>query len=409
MNNLIHVSIAGIAFRLEEAVYSTALLFRSHNGDFAQDSDQEEILADIEARICELILDHQSAEVAVKRETIQKIIDQLGLPENSNSADHSLASPEANDPSSPKPPPGNLPPHEREPSETPPISGRSSTAERFPKRLYRNMDGAKLGGVCNGIATYFNTDPVVIRLLFAIPMLLGVFWKGTHLMELSFMIYLLLRFVVPKAEIARQKLEMRGEKITAASIGQNVRNDSQTEHSSQQTHCKSNSLTQLFSSFGSGMIQVGKVVFIFIALGFLFGGFALMEMGLNVLLGFSHIDISFLPDPLRFISSGSLFVPILFFSIGLLLITQSYVFFCSVFKSNVSRPIIGIVLAVWFVSILAMVGITMYQHNRLQENENGKSSSAISNKRIPVSDSVWVEEIWVGDSVYQDTVRRQVH
>ena len=43
------------------------------------------------------------------------------------------------------------------------------------KRLYRTRKPDKIiGGVCGGIAKYFNTDPVVIRLLFVILVLIPV-------------------------------------------------------------------------------------------------------------------------------------------------------------------------------------------------------------------------------------------
>lgn len=32
------------------------------------------------------------------------------------------------------------------------------------KRLYRSMNGRMLGGVCNGLAEYFDIDPTIVRL-----------------------------------------------------------------------------------------------------------------------------------------------------------------------------------------------------------------------------------------------------
>ncbi|ODS35837.1 hypothetical protein BEH94_05635 [Candidatus Altiarchaeales archaeon WOR_SM1_SCG] len=36
------------------------------------------------------------------------------------------------------------------------------------KRLYRSKKDRMLGGVCGGMAEYFNTDPVLIRILWVI-------------------------------------------------------------------------------------------------------------------------------------------------------------------------------------------------------------------------------------------------
>ncbi|MCL2222211.1 MAG: PspC domain-containing protein [Oscillospiraceae bacterium] len=35
-----------------------------------------------------------------------------------------------------------------------------------PRRLYRSRSNRWLGGVCGGLAEYFNIDPLIIRLLF---------------------------------------------------------------------------------------------------------------------------------------------------------------------------------------------------------------------------------------------------
>src|SRR4030095_11586512 len=40
--------------------------------------------------------------------------------------------------------------------------------EHAPRRLYRIMDGAMVGGVCNGLAAYFNVDPTLVRIGFVL-------------------------------------------------------------------------------------------------------------------------------------------------------------------------------------------------------------------------------------------------
>lgn len=55
------------------------------------------------------------------------------------------------------------------------------------KRLYRNTEEGKLGGVCAGLGEYLNIDPVIIRLLF----LLLIFAGG-------FVAYLVAWIIVPE-------------------------------------------------------------------------------------------------------------------------------------------------------------------------------------------------------------------
>lgn len=59
-----------------------------------------------------------------------------------------------------------------------------------PKRLYRIENGAKLTGVCGGIAEYFNFDPTIIRLIWVV-ITLFPFGSGV-------VIYLIASLLLPK-------------------------------------------------------------------------------------------------------------------------------------------------------------------------------------------------------------------
>jgi phage shock protein C len=58
-----------------------------------------------------------------------------------------------------------------------------------PKRLRRSVADRRIAGVCGGIAEYFNIDATLIRLLFALGLLLvgGTLWA-----------YIILWIVVPE-------------------------------------------------------------------------------------------------------------------------------------------------------------------------------------------------------------------
>ena len=57
------------------------------------------------------------------------------------------------------------------------------------KRLYRSKTDRKIAGVCGGLAEYFNLDPTIIRVIWAV---LTLFY-GTGLL-----IYLIMAVVVPE-------------------------------------------------------------------------------------------------------------------------------------------------------------------------------------------------------------------
>lgn len=60
------------------------------------------------------------------------------------------------------------------------------------KKLYRSRTDQMIGGVCGGLADYFNMDPTVIRLLFVLLAVLA-----GH----GVLIYLILWLVIPPAPV----------------------------------------------------------------------------------------------------------------------------------------------------------------------------------------------------------------
>ncbi len=56
------------------------------------------------------------------------------------------------------------------------------------KRIYRSQNDQVIGGVCSGIASYFDLDPTLIRVLFAVP----AFGFG-----MGFILYIILWIVLP--------------------------------------------------------------------------------------------------------------------------------------------------------------------------------------------------------------------
>jgi phage shock protein C len=57
-------------------------------------------------------------------------------------------------------------------------------------RLQRSRNEKVIGGVCGGLAEYFNVDPVLVRVLFAVVTLMG---------GAGVLLYLILWVVVPLA------------------------------------------------------------------------------------------------------------------------------------------------------------------------------------------------------------------
>ncbi|MDO7883956.1 GIN domain-containing protein [Hymenobacter cheonanensis] len=84
------------------------------------------------------------------------------------------------------------------------------------RKLFRDTDNGKVGGVSAGLAAYFQTDVVLVRVLF----LIGLFLGGS-----TFLIYLVLWAVVPEARTVSEKMQMRGDAVTLSGIDNNLRSN----------------------------------------------------------------------------------------------------------------------------------------------------------------------------------------
>ena len=198
MNEIKKCSLSGVGFTFEKVAYNRLNDYlNSLKEAYKESADCDEILADIEARIAELILSAQSdAQCVVTLPIIENIIAQLGSPED--------ISGEVKQP-------------------------KAENNTRIPRRLYRDMENSKLGGVCAGLAKYFGVEAVWLRLAMASPLILVVIgapflhWLsvlGGNLFGVFLMTYLILWFAIPSAKSAREKLEMEGEAISARTIAE---------------------------------------------------------------------------------------------------------------------------------------------------------------------------------------------
>ncbi|MBP6688301.1 MAG: PspC domain-containing protein, partial [Lacibacter sp.] len=102
------------------------------------------------------------------------------------------------------------------------------------KRLFRNPDDKMIGGVASGLANYFNIPIWIPRVVFILPLILGIissiFRNAMFDFDFEpdfvfggfggtlFVIYVILWVVLPMASSATDKLQMRGEKIDVNSI-----------------------------------------------------------------------------------------------------------------------------------------------------------------------------------------------
>ncbi|QJX49116.1 PspC domain-containing protein [Hymenobacter taeanensis] len=89
-------------------------------------------------------------------------------------------------------------------------------ADAVFKKLYRDTDNGKVGGVSAGLAAYFRVDVVLIRILFIVGLFAGGF---------ALPLYIILWILLPEAKTASDKLRMRGDAVTLSALDNNIRNN----------------------------------------------------------------------------------------------------------------------------------------------------------------------------------------
>lgn len=434
------VSIAGIAFQLDDEGY---LLLDNYLSQIAaiykNNPDGAEVLADIEGRICELILERQPADRPVPIELLRHIVEQLGMPDSfpeetiSTSNSHISNCPEQENASAQTDSQSHTSSNTSGENTANTQSRLNQPPTDMPRRLYRNAENARIGGVCSGLGTFFRVDPIVFRLCFLLPlpltMLVAVI-PGISAMTgffgvlfaISIVAYPLLWFAIPMARTPRQKLEMRGEAITATTIQKSVQKGHlpNKKTASNRTTAALSTSDQLLSILGNIILFILKFIGVIIAGALLIGGLCIAVASLT---GYANTNIASIN--LFSIESDSLldflFVPIV---IAIPLLAISYLLLALIFKwPTPKRKTFSILTGIWLILVVfatiffIRAQVNSYKdsdHQGLLEliidNTQNESSEAESDPQIPIQSNqpiIQVEQIKVNDSIVTDTIRTE--
>jgi len=196
MNKTVTINISGIIFHIEEDAYQALSNYLSKiKGYFSKTDGGNEIMADIEARIAELLQQKINLNKQVVLMTdVENVMQIMGKPEEFAGED------------------SNQQNTTNEQNQT------NTTSEKTKRRLFRNPDEKAIGGVCSGIAVYFDIDTVWVRLA----MFLLIFFGG-----LSLWVYLVMWIIIPLAQTTADKLAMRGEAINIDNISKTIKEEAE--------------------------------------------------------------------------------------------------------------------------------------------------------------------------------------
>ncbi len=272
MNKTVTINISGIIFHIEEDAYDKLNHYLNTIRKYFSKSDgSDEIMSDIESRIAELLKEklHDSKQ-AILVTDVDQVIEIMGKPEDfeGNAAEaQSSANPNDNH------------------------FGKQENQTYYtgPRRFYRDEENKVLGGVCSGVAAYFDTDPLWIRLLLVVM----VFGFGTGIL-----LYIILWIIIPPARTTTEKLEMRGEKIDINNISKTVKEGAESikdrveemsTEARKMAHRNKDVVSKLIDLIGYIFMGIGKVVIKVVGVFFVFIAVILTIALVGSLLGVSTI------------------------------------------------------------------------------------------------------------------------
>jgi phage shock protein PspC (stress-responsive transcriptional regulator) len=176
MKRTIQINLAGIIFNIDDDAYDILRSYlNSVERQFMATVEGREVMHDLETRMSELFTERlKPLRQVISAEDVREVLKVLGAPEDIGGRRE-----------------GGQP-------YSAPYSGRYEGGRRS-RRIYRDGQDKSIGGVCSGLAYYFNTDPLLLRILFVIGLFVGF----------GFLLYLVLWIALPQATSPEQLNEMK--------------------------------------------------------------------------------------------------------------------------------------------------------------------------------------------------------
>lgn len=328
MKQIVKVSIAGVGFTLECDAHTMLDNYLDEIGNFYRsEKDGDEIIADIEERIAELLVERGGKGRVVAVADIEAVVSILGNPSQMEDGS-SFSSPD-----------------------------KGEEASGLKKKIYRDVENRVLGGVCSGLGAYFGVDAVIVRVVYLLialsAQILGAFGvtsivvAGGSAFGFMTIVYIVLWIIMPAARTVEQRCAMHGKGSGVNDIRRDVR-------SAQSNGKNGKSDTLLGSVLGVVGVCIGVLLLIC-------GFFGLLG-GMVMLVGFDIIEGMALSSVIDYVDVGVdnvLVVKILgalVYAVPFLGMLYVGLLLCFKFKAPKWRPGV-IMLLVWIASVIGLIAV----------------------------------------------------
>jgi phage shock protein PspC (stress-responsive transcriptional regulator) len=188
MKITVSINLGGYSFNIDEDAYAELKRYlKNLELHFAGEESSSEILSDIETRMAELFrIKLTNYKQVIDISDVHQVISVLGTPEDISD------------------------------NEGPTVRDKFSSPGYH--RMYRDSDHRVIGGVCAGIAAYWDIEIWLVRLIFFILAMMGV----------GILIYLILYIVLPEAKTTAEKIAMKGNPVNIYNIKDSVKQEFET-------------------------------------------------------------------------------------------------------------------------------------------------------------------------------------
>ncbi|MBK8658025.1 MAG: PspC domain-containing protein [Bacteroidetes bacterium] len=325
MKKTININLAGMAFIIDENAYEVLHNYlEALRHKFSNETERAEILNDIEARMAEMLAARNTmGKQVVNIDDVNEVIAIMGKPEDIAGDEEQTQTTQQ------RPEPATAP---------------------VKKRLFRDPDDKKVSGVISGLCHYFGVDdPVWLRLIFV----------GLCFLSFGTMIilYLILMIVIPEADTAAEKLQMKGEPVNVSTIEKEIKDGANRAAESLRDFTSGNTL---FEKIGhlllTILVGIAKVVVGVIA----FAGLFALAVLIASLFGLSIVGGGLFTQVPNILFDGA--NTIFLFKLGLILFFGSivsvavYSLVRLVFgKRTQVRPLKWVLLATWWAGVFLLI------------------------------------------------------
>ena len=179
MKKTLNVNIGSVAFTIDEDAYYTLKGYYDDIRSRLYDTDKQEIMEDIESRTADIFRENLSfPSQVVSLDLVKRTIAIIGSAQTFGEKKYDQKGADDN------------------------YDHVEETPERS-RKLYRSRTNTVLGGVCGGLADYFDVDSTVIRLLFV----LFFFFGGS-----GFLVYIIMWIVIPQEPLRSKRFRNDNER-----------------------------------------------------------------------------------------------------------------------------------------------------------------------------------------------------